>query len=184
MCMWASGHACVHYVLFTACVRSTGAFDLVNVNTCVFILYLCRACWLLNILSGHVKCERNRAQDVQLWPSACSQSTHSLTLSLSHLHAHSLIFVSTLPPTLSSPLPLNCNTWHNGPIIVPFCSSVTSADLVFVLGHHVKFASVICTHLNEEESDNEGNSCYAVPVMHKGHLLTEPDTKLSSFWYF
>ncbi len=96
--------ACIcPYVLFTACVCFTGTFDLVNVNTCVFILYLCRACWLLNILSGHVKCERNRAQDVQLWPSACSQNTHSLTLSLSHLHARSLIFVSSLPPTLSSP---------------------------------------------------------------------------------
>ncbi len=133
MCMWTCWHASVHMSLLLH-VCFTGTFDLVNVNTCVFILYLCRACWLLNILSGHVKCERNRAQDVQIWPSACSQNTHSLTLSLSHLHARSLIFVSSLPPTLSSPLPvpLHCSSWHNGPIIVPFSSSVSSAHLVFV----------------------------------------------------
>lgn len=132
------------FVCFTACVRSTGTFDLDLVKTCVFILYLCRACWLLNILSGHVKCERNRAQDVQPWPSACSQSTHSL----SHLHARSLIFVSSLP--LSSRLCLrHCTATHDimGLLLCHFVKTVTTAHSalirrVFVLRHHVKFAFV------------------------------------------
>lgn len=78
-----------------------------------------------------------------------SEHTHSLSPSLTHFHARSLIFVSTLPPTLSSPLPapLHCYTWHNGPIIVPSSLSVTSAhsaliQKVFVFGPHVKIASI------------------------------------------
>jgi len=139
---------------------------------CIFILHLCRACWLLNILSGHVKCERNRAQNVQLWPSACSLSTLTPSLSLTHLQARSLIFVTILPPTRSSPLPapLHCYTWHNGPIIVPFCLSVTSAHSaliqnVFVLGHHDKITStwmsnIVCFWMTVRVNPVMQYTCY------------------------
>jgi len=138
----------------------------------IFILHLCRACWLLNILSGHVKCERNRAQNVQLWPSACSLSTLTPSLSLTHLQARSLIFVTILPPTRSSPLPapLHCYTWHNGPIIVPFCLSVTSAHSaliqnVFVLGHHDKITStwmsnIVCFWMTVRVNPVMQYTCY------------------------
>lgn len=105
-----------------------------------------------------------------------SEHTRSLTPSLTHFHARSLIFVSTLPPTLSSPLPapLHCYTWHNGPIIVPFCLSVTSAhsaliQKVFVLGHHVKIASIhtcmsktVCFWITKR----------VFPVINKGYGIT------------
>lgn len=151
MCMWKGWRTCMcPYVPFTAYVRSAGAFELVNVNTCVFILYLCRVCWLHNILSGHVKCERNRAQDVQLWPSACSQSTHtpSLPHSLIHMLAHSFLFPPSLP--LAPRLCLcHCTATHDimGLLLCFFCLTVTSIhsaliQWVFVLRHLVKIASV------------------------------------------
>lgn len=138
---------------FFACVRATVAFDLMNVNMCIFILYLCRACWLLNILSGHVKCERKTEHRMCSSGPQRAVRAHSLTHSLSHSFSYSLTHFCfhppSLPPALSSPLPapLHCYTWHNGPIIVPFCLSVTSAhsaliQIVFVLGHHVKIASI------------------------------------------
>lgn len=80
----------------TACTCVSCVFDRMNVHMWLFILYLYRACGLLNILSGHVKCERNRAQDVQFWPSVHPEHTHSLTHLHTRVHAYSC-FLPILP---------------------------------------------------------------------------------------
>ncbi len=134
MCMWTCWHASVHmFLLLHVCVSQA-----------LLILWMWIHVYLYCTSAGPADCSTSSQV---MWNVSgtehrmCSSGpqravrthTHSLSHSVIYMPAHSFLF----PPShslLSSPLPvpLHCSSWHNGPIIVPFSSSVSSAHSVFV----------------------------------------------------